>query len=101
MNNSDVTCIVNAEGEQSSPEKYLCRLKDQENFKCIALVVLYNKEVAGYVCIYHYSTNGILGEEGFSEIADFGILGKYKDLGIEKKLLDITEQIASEYSNIV
>ena len=37
----------------------------------------------------------------FSEIADFGILEKYKDLGIEKKLLDITEQIASEYSNIV
>lgn len=26
---------------------------------------------------------------------------KYKDLEIEKKLLDITEQIASEYSNIV
>ena len=35
MNNSDVACIVNAEGEQSSPEKYLCRLKDQRTLNAL------------------------------------------------------------------
>lgn len=59
----DVPSIVAAEslkGVQIDPEKFLCRLREQEKCKNITLIALYQGDVAGYVTVYPYSVHGAL-----------------------------------------
>lgn len=104
MSESDVRSIVEAEREQSclaSPEKYFTRLKDQENWKNIALVAKFRGEVAGFVYVYPYGLHGEFDGEGYPEIVDLTVFKKYQNFGIENELRSVAEKIASEYSDTV
>ena len=90
-----------AQGWHQTTEKYEMRLRHQKEEKCVALVAEYMGNVAGYINVYPNSENGPFAKRGFSEIVDFGVLEKYRNNGIGNKLMDIAEQIASEYSEIV
>ena len=90
-----------AQGWNATIDKYLNRLKDQSEGKCISLVAVYKGNIAGYVNVYPNSEWGAFGNQGYAEIIDFGVLEKYRRHGIGNKLMDIAEEIASKYSNIV
>ena len=57
--------------------------------------------VAGYINIYPDSEWGAFAGRGYPELVDFGVLEKYRRNGIGSKLMDIAEQIALEYADIV
>lgn len=84
-----------AQGWNQSIDKYHRRLRDQSNGKAISLVAEYNGNVAGYINVYPASKWGAFGNLGLPEIADFGVLERFRHLGIGTKLMDIAEQIAS------
>ena len=113
MTYSDTTFIAMLElrqGEQTKLEKYLDRLEDQDKGKNIALVAEckdVNADskgiIVGCVNVYPYSQHGLFGGECYSEIVDLKAFNenKYKNLEIKKTLLDVAEQIASEYAENV
>lgn len=104
MDNSDVQLIVDAESKQGlqvSPEKYLFRLKEQEQEKNIALVLFYEGNIAGYVYVYPYGLNKNLSKSGYSEIVDLKIFNEYKNLDLVHLLMGIAEEIASKYFDTV
>ena len=82
-------------------DKYLNRLKDRNDGKCISLAAEYQGNIAGYVNIYPDSQWGALGGRGYAEIIDFGVLEKYRKNGIGSKLMDVAEQIAAKYADTV
>lgn len=90
-----------AQGWDASVEKYEMRLRDQSEGKAIALAAEYRGEIAGYVNVYPDSKWGAFANRGYPEIVDFGVLEKYRKRGIGSKLMDVAEQIASEYSDTV
>lgn len=90
-----------AQGWDASVEKYEMRLKHQSEGKAISLVAEYCGKVAGYINIYPNSEWGAYANQGYPEIVDFGVLEKYRRRGIGTKLIDIAEQIASEYADMV
>ena len=101
---SDAQIVTNeeiAQGWHQTIEKYEMRLQHQADGKCIALVAEYEGNVAGYVNIYPNSKEGPFAYRGYPEIVDFGVLEKYRNNGIGSKLMDIAEQIASGYSDVV
>ncbi len=88
-----------AQGWGNDMEKYRIRLKDQAEGTAISLVAEYRGNVAGYINVY---PNALWGPfAGYPEIVDFGVLEKYRRNGIGSKLMDIAEQIASEYADMV
>lgn len=104
MRQSDARIIADEEitqGYNDDAEKYEMRLKDQSSGKSISLVAEYNGNIAGYINIYPDSEWGAFAGQGYPEIVDFGVLAKYRRKGIGSKLMDIAEQIASEYAGIV
>lgn len=104
MRHSDAQVITDgeiAQGWDASVEKYEMRLKHQAEGRAIALVAEYEGNVAGYINVYPNSPWGAFGSQGYPEIMDFGVLAKYRRKGIGGKLMDMAEQIASNYSNIV
>lgn len=104
MKNSDVSLMAIPEmkqGGQMVLEKYYSRLEDQDKCKNIALVAEYKGFIAGYVNIYPFSLNGVFKGNGFSEIVGLMVFDEYKNLGFEKKLMDVAENIASDYSGTV
>uniref|UniRef100_UPI0040573EEB GNAT family N-acetyltransferase n=1 Tax=Acetatifactor sp. TaxID=1872090 RepID=UPI0040573EEB len=104
LQESDVQIIVNeekAQGWNATAEKYEMRLQDQSEGKAIALVAEYQGNVAGYINVYRSSGIGPFVQKNYPEIVDFGVLVKYRKHGIGSKLMDVAEQIASEYSDIV
>jgi len=82
-------------------EKYLQRLQDVKDGKCIALVAEYKGNVAGYLNIYPNSEGGAFGGKGLPELVDFGVLKKYRKQGIGNTLMQVAENIARKYSKIV
>lgn len=90
-----------AQGWDASTEKYETRLKDQAEGKAIALVAEYDGAPAGYVNVYPNSQWGAFARKGYAEIVDFGVLEKYRNRGIGSRLMDVAEQIAAEYSDVV
>lgn len=90
-----------AQGWQSNLEKYQMRLNHQAEGKAIALAAEYRGNVAGYINVYPNSEWGAFANLGYPEIVDFGVLEKYRRNGIGDRLMDIAEQIASEYADIV
>lgn len=104
MRQSDAQVITDeeiAQGWQASAEKYEMRLRHQAEGKSISLVAEYQGNVAGYINVYPNSKWGSLGGQGYPEIVDFSVLEKYRRHGIGSKLMDIAEQIAAEYADIV
>lgn len=90
-----------AQGWDASIDKYEMRLAHQAEGKSISLVAEYRGNVAGYINIYPNSEWGAFGNQGYPEIIDFGVLVKYRRNGIGSALMDVAEQIASEYSDTV
>ncbi len=105
MEYKDAKAITDAEREQgwifASVEKYLKRLEDQKTQKAVALVAEYSGKPVGYINIYPNSAWGAFGGKGYPEIVDFGVLEKYRNMGIGTCLMDIAEKIAAEYADIV
>lgn len=90
-----------AQGWKQTVDKYINRISDFNNGKCISLIAEYRGTVAGYINIYLNSTKGAFANEGYSEIVDFGVLEKFRRNGIGTKLMDVAEKIAAEYSDTV
>lgn len=104
MQQSDAQIITDeeiAQGWQATVDKYEMRLKHQAEGKSVSLVAEYQGNVAGYINVYPNSEWDAFAGQGYSEIVDFGVLEKYRRHGIGSKLMDIAEQIAEEYSDIV
>ena len=89
------------QGWHADISKYLTRLKDQSEGKCISLTAIYKGIPAGYVHIYITGLGGAFCGEGLPEIVDFGVLEKYRRKGIGGKLMDVAEQIAGQYADTV
>lgn len=104
MRQSDAQIITNkeiAQGWNANVEKYEMRLRHQFEGKAISLVAEYYGNIAGYINVYPNSEWGAFANQGYPEIIDFGVLEKYRRNGVGSKLMDIAEQIASEYADIV
>lgn len=102
---SDIPVIVKEEIEQgwldSSEQKFQMRLRHQSELGAIPLAAEYRGNIAGYINVYPNSKWGSFADCGFCEIVDFAVLEKYRRTGIGSKLMDIAEQLASEYSDTV
>lgn len=90
-----------AQGWHAEIAKYEMRLKDQREGRSIALAAEYCGNVAGYVNVYPDSAWGAFAGEGLPEIVDFGVLEKYRRNGIGSKLMDVAEEIAAKYADVV
>lgn len=90
-----------AQGWDASDDKYLKRLKDQEEGKCISLVAIYKGKAVGYVNVYRDVQAGPFAGSGYPEIKDFGVIEKCRRHGIGSRLMDVAEKIGFEYSETV
>ena len=90
-----------AQGWHADISKYLTRLKDQADGKCISLTAEYKGNPAGYVNVYRTGLGGPLVDKGWPEIVDFGVLEKYRGKGIGSRLMDAAERIAGQYADTV
>ncbi|MCR4703954.1 MAG: GNAT family N-acetyltransferase [Saccharofermentans sp.] len=80
---------------------YIKRLKDVSEGKCIALTAVYEGCPAGYVYVYLCANEGPFKEKNWPIIVDFNVLKKYQRIGIGNKLMDVAEQVASQYADTV
>lgn len=104
MQQSDAQIITDeeiAQGWDADVGKYEMRLQHQSAGKSISLVAEYHGNIAGYINVYPDSEWGAFANQGYPEIVDFGVLEKYRRNGIGSKLMEIAEQIASEYADMV
>ena len=90
-----------AQGWDAEVGKYEMRLRHQSEGKSRSLVAEYHGNVAGYINVYPAAQWGAFGGRGYPEIVDFGVLEKYRRRGIGSRLMDIAEQIATEYADTV
>lgn len=90
-----------AQGWEQTVDKYLDRINDHNNGKCISLIAEYEGNVAGYINVYPDSSWGAFANKGYPEIVDFGVLEKFRCKGIGSKLMDIAEKIAAVYADTV
>ena len=90
-----------AQGWHPDLSKYLTRLRDQAEGKCVSLTAVYDGHPAGYVNVYKAGLGGAFSGKGLPEIVDFGVLEKYQRRGIGSKLMDTAEQIAGQYADTV
>ena len=90
-----------AQGWQADVSKYMTRLRDQAQGKCVALTAVYRGQPAGYVNVYFHPENGPFAGTGYPEIVDFGVLEKYRRRGIGSRLMDVAERIAGQVSDVV
>ena len=90
-----------AQGWHSDISKYLTRLRDQAEGKCVSLTALYKGQPAGYIHVYRKGLGGAFGGKGLPEIVDFGVLEKYQRKGIGGRLMDAAEQIAGKHADTV
>ena len=90
-----------AQGWNADISKYEMRLKHQAEGKSIALVAEIFGHVAGYINVYPNSEWGVFKNMGYPEIVDFGVLEKYRRKGIGNALMDVAEQIAFTYAEVV
>lgn len=104
MTERDARMITSAEiaqGWHQTIEKYEMRLRDRAEGRSVALAAEYKGAPAGYINLYPDSGNGPFAGRGYPEIVDFGVLEQYQKRGVGTKLMDIAEQIASDYSDTV
>lgn len=104
MEPGDAQEITDAEIEQgwdASVEKYRKRLEDQRAGKAVSLVAEYAGRPVGYINVYPDPASGAFAGKGYPEIVDFGVLEKYRRLGIGNVLMDVAEEIAATYADVV
>lgn len=104
MEPGDAQEITDAEIEQgwdASIEKYRKRLEDQSAGKAVSLVAEYAGRPVGYINVYPDPASGAFAGKGYPEIVDFGVLEKYRRLGIGNVLMDVAEEIAKTYADVV
>ena len=90
-----------AQGWEADISKYLTRLRDQSEGRCVSLTAVYKGHPAGYVSVYMTGLGGAFSGEGLPEIVDLGVLEKYRRQGIGGRLMDAAEQIAGQYAGTV
>ncbi len=104
MEESDAQILTDeeiAQGWHTDISKYLTRLRDQAEGKCVSLTAVFKGAPAGYISIYIRGLGGAFGGKELPEIVDFGVLEKYRRKGIGSKLMDAAEQIAGQYADTV
>ena len=90
------------QGWHTADEKFLDRLRDARDAKCIALVAEIDGVPAGYVNVYPICDAGTpFAERGLPEIVDFAVLEKFRRRGVGSALMDEAERIAGEYADTV
>jgi len=89
------------QGWHVSIQKYLDRLNHQKQGVCISLVACIENNPVGYINVYPSSIEGPTDLIRNPEIIDFGVLEKWRKNGIGSKLMDVAEEITSQYSDIV
>ena len=102
MTEADAYAI--AAGEQkygTTPDRFLSRLREQEEGTCVAIAAEYGGEIAGYIHVYPDSKWGPLGGQGYPEIVDFGVLEKFRRQGVGGRLMDAAEAVAAGYAPLV
>ena len=102
MEEADARVIADeetAQGWNADISKYLTRIKDQAEGKCVSLTAVYRGSPAGYVNVYLTGLGGPFSGKGIPEIVDFGVLEKYRRRGIGTRLMDTAERIAGLYSD--
>jgi len=82
-------------------EKYEQRLTDVAEGKCIALVAEYKGNIAGYFNVYLNTMCGLYGGKGYPELIDLGVFMKYRNHGIGNLLMQVAEDIARKYADMV
>ncbi len=90
-----------AQGWHASPDKYLARLQDAAQGRCIALCAELDGEPVGYINVYPDCTWGAFGNRGWPEIVDFGVLERVRGRGVGTALMDEAERIAARYADHV
>ncbi|MDO4403552.1 MAG: GNAT family N-acetyltransferase [Atopobiaceae bacterium] len=104
MEEADAQLFVDGEIEQGwnvDISKFLTRLRDQAEGKCVSLTAVYGSLPAGYVSVYATGLGGAFSGRGLPEIVDLGVLEKYRGRGIGGKLMDVAEEIAGQYADTV
>lgn len=99
----DIAGIVEgelAQGWNSARGKYEMRLRDSREGRSVAFAAEYRGEIAGYINLYK-SASGAFSGKGIPEIVDFGVLEKFRRRGIGSRLMDVAEQAAGEYADMV
>ena len=90
-----------AQGYDTTPDRFLARLREQEEGACVAIAAEYDGQAAGYIHVYPDAKQGPLGGRGYPEIVDFGVLEKFRRQGVGGKLMDAAEAVAAEYAGAV
>lgn len=104
MRQSDAAFFTEAErtqGWHTEKEKFLLRLRDQEEGRAVALVAECDGEPAGYIHVYPDAQEGPFAGRGWPEIVDFAVLEKFRSRGIGRMLMDAAEAAASRYADTV
>lgn len=104
MQQSDAQIITDgeiAQGWDATVDKYEMRLQHQAEGKSVSLVAEYQGNVAGYINVYPASEWGAFAGKGLPEIVDFGVLEKYRKNGVGNKLMDVAEEVAGRYGDVV
>lgn len=104
MTEADARAIAadeQAQGYDTTPDRFLSRLREQEEGKCIAIVAAYGGQAAGYIHVYPDPQWGPLGGQGYPEIVDFGVLERFRRQGVGGKLMDAAEAAAAEHAGTV
>ncbi|MCM1266403.1 MAG: GNAT family N-acetyltransferase [Bacteroidales bacterium] len=96
-----ITAEEIAQGWDADIAKYEMRLKHQAEGKSVSIVAEYKGQAAGYINVYPNSEWVPFGGQGYTEIVDFGVLEKYRRKGIGSKLMDVAEEIAAGYADMV
>ena len=90
-----------AQGWHTEIAKFLARLRDRDEGKCVSLTAVYEGHPAGYINVYPAAKGGAFDGKDLPEIVDFTVLEKYRKKGIGGRLMDAAEQIAGQYADTV
>lgn len=91
----------NAQGWPTAVDKFLIRLRDAQEGKCISLAAETEGRPVGYVNVYPNCGWGACGGRGWSEIVDLAVLEKYRRRGIGSRLMEAAETAAAAYGDMV
>ncbi len=91
----------NAQGWHQTTEKYLLRLRDQEEGRAVSLVAEWRGQPAGYINVYLAPRHGPFAGQGIPEIVDFGVLQKFQRRGIGERLMETAEHVAARCADRV
>lgn len=104
MNENDPLVISSAfhnQGWRKPVDLYLRYVREQKNGQRVTLLAEVESDFAGYVNVVWQSDYPYFKEHHIPEIQDFNVLIKYRRRGIGTMLLDKSEEIVRERSEIL